>query len=83
MNSYEVRFWDLKKVGDTASGRWRVRWAVAGRAHCKSFPAKPLADGFLIGLKNAVRRPAAVRPGHRAARHPAAAGCRRRHHQLV
>ena len=30
MNSYDVRFWDIKKVRDTASGRWRVRWAVAG-----------------------------------------------------
>jgi hypothetical protein len=28
---------------------------VAGRAHCKSFPAKPLADGFLVGLNDAVR----------------------------
>jgi integrase len=55
MNSYEVRFWDIKKVGDTAKGRWRVRWAVAGRAHCKSFPARPLAEGFLAGLKDAVR----------------------------
>ncbi len=55
MNSYEVRFWDIKKVRDTASGRWRVRWAVAARAHCKSFPARPLADGFLVGLKDAVR----------------------------
>ena len=54
MNSYEVRFWDIKKVRDTASGRWRVRWAVAGRAHCKSFPARPLAEGFLAGLKDAV-----------------------------
>ena len=32
MNSYDVRFWDIKKVGDTARGRWRVRWAVAGRS---------------------------------------------------
>ena len=55
MNSYDVRFWDIKKVGDTAKGRWRVRWAVAGRPHCKSFPARPLADGFLASLKDAVR----------------------------
>ena len=55
MNSYDVRFWDIKKVGDTAKGRWRVRWAVAGREHCKSFPARPLADGFLASLKDAVR----------------------------
>ena len=55
MNSYEVRFWDIKKVRDTANGRWRVRWAVAGRAHCKSFPAKALAEGFLASLKDAVR----------------------------
>ena len=47
MTSYEVKFWDPKKIGDTARGRWRVRWAVAGREHCRSFPARPLADGFL------------------------------------
>ena len=28
---------------------------VAGREHCRSFPARPLADGFLAGLHNAVR----------------------------
>jgi integrase len=55
MTSYQVKFWDVKKIGDTTKGRWRVRWAVAGREHCKSFTAKPLADGFLTGLKNAAR----------------------------
>ena len=35
--------------------RYRVRWAVDGREHCKSFKARPLADGFLDGLKDAVR----------------------------
>jgi hypothetical protein len=30
MTSYQVKFWDVKKIGDTAKGRWRVRWAVAG-----------------------------------------------------
>jgi integrase len=55
MTSYQARFWDVKKIGDTNKGRWRVRWAVAGREHCRSFPAKPLADGFLTGLKNAAR----------------------------
>ena len=44
MTSYQVKFWDVKKIGDTAKGRWRVRWAVAGREHCRSFAAKPLAD---------------------------------------
>ena len=29
--------------------------AVAGREHCKSFAAKPLADGFTAGLKDALR----------------------------
>jgi len=53
MTSYQVKLWDVKKIGDTAKGRWRVRWAVAGREHCKSFAARPLADGFLTGLKNA------------------------------
>ena len=53
MNSYDVKFWDPRKIGDTARGRWRVRWAVAGREHCRSFPARPLADGFLTDLKKA------------------------------
>ena len=53
MNSYDVRFWEPRKIGDTARGRWRVRWAVAGREHHRSFPAKPLADGFLTDLKKA------------------------------
>jgi integrase len=55
MNSYDVKFWDPKKIDDTARGRWRVRWHVAGREHAKSFPLKPLADGFLAGLREAAR----------------------------
>ena len=55
-DSYDVRFWDIKKIGDTsAGGRYRVRWAVDGREHCKSFKNKALAEGFLDGLKDAVR----------------------------
>ena len=50
MSTYDVKVWDPRKIGDTAKGRWRVRWAVAGREHCKSFAAKPLADGFAAGL---------------------------------
>jgi site-specific recombinase XerD len=53
MNNYDVKFWDPRKIGDTVKGRWRVRWAVAGREHCRSFPARPLADGFLTDLKKA------------------------------
>ena len=30
VTSYQARFSDIKKIGDTAKGRWRVRWAVAG-----------------------------------------------------
>jgi integrase len=56
MDSYDVRFWDIKKSGGNGSGgRFRVRWAVDGREHCKSFQARPLADGFLADLKDAVR----------------------------
>jgi integrase len=55
MTSYRVKFWDVKKIGDTAKGRWRVRWAVAGREHCRSFAARPLADGFLTELKTAAQ----------------------------
>lgn len=55
MNSYQARFWDIRKISDTARGRYRVRWAVDGREHCKSFAAKPLADAFLGTLKDAAR----------------------------
>src|ERR1039457_2872148 len=55
MDSYDVRFWDIKKLGNGTTARYRVRWAVDGREHCKSFKARPLADGFLDGLKDAVR----------------------------
>ena len=56
MDSYDVRFWDIKKIGGNGSGvRFRVRWAVDGCEHCKSFKARPLADGFLTELKDAVR----------------------------
>ena len=55
MDSYDVRFWDIKKLGNGSTARFRVRWAVDGREHCKSFKARPLADGFLDGLKDAVR----------------------------
>ena len=51
MNSYDVRFWDIKKGTDTAKGRWRVRWGVAGRPHCKSFPARQTAEGFLAAYR--------------------------------
>ena len=68
MNSDQARFWDTRKICDTARGRYRVRWAVDGREHCKSFAARPLADGFAAELKAAVRRPAAVRRDHRPAR---------------
>ena len=55
MISYHVRFWDTKKISDTARGRYRVRWAVDGREHCKSFAAKALAAAFLVTLKDAAR----------------------------
>jgi len=55
MDSYDVRFWDIKRLGNGTPARYRVRWAVDGREHRKSFKARPLADGFLDGLKDAVR----------------------------
>jgi hypothetical protein len=55
MTSYHVRFWDTRKISDTARGRYRVRWAVDGREHCKSFATKALADAFLVTLKDAAR----------------------------
>src|ERR1039457_5402979 len=55
MDSYDIRFWDIKKIGNGTAARYRVRWAVNGREHCRSFKARPLADGFLTELKDAVR----------------------------
>jgi integrase len=55
MNSYQVRFWDIRRIGDTARGRYRVRWSAGGREHCKSFPTRALADAFLTTLKGAAR----------------------------
>ncbi|HEY5990841.1 MAG TPA: site-specific integrase [Streptosporangiaceae bacterium] len=55
MNTYHVKFWDTKKISDTARGRHRVRWAVDGRERCKSFATKALADAFLGTLKDAAR----------------------------
>jgi integrase len=55
MDSYDIRFWDIKKLGNGTGARFRVRWAVDGREHCRSFKARPLADGFLAELKDAVR----------------------------
>jgi integrase len=55
MDSYDVRFWDIKRLGSGSGARFRVRWAVDGREHCRSFKARPLADGFLTGLKDAIR----------------------------
>jgi hypothetical protein len=65
MDSYDIRFWDIKKLGNGSGARFRVRWAVDGRKHCKSFQARPLADGFLAELKDAVRdrRPFSPRTG--------------------
>ena len=70
MDSYDVRFWDTRKIADNASGsRYRVRWAVDGQEHCKSFRNKTLADGFLDNLKDAARdrRPFSPRTGLPAA----------------
>ena len=47
--------WDIRGLGNGGAARFRVRCAVDGREHCKSFKARPLADGFLDGLRDAVR----------------------------
>jgi len=64
-SSYDVRFWDIKRLGAGTGARFRVRWAVGGREHCKSFQSRPLAGGFLTGLKDAARdrRPFSSRTG--------------------
>jgi hypothetical protein len=39
----------------TTQGRYRVRWAAAGRERCKSFATRPLADAFAGSLRDAAR----------------------------
>jgi hypothetical protein len=34
MDSYDVRFWDIKKLGSGPGARFLIRWAVDGREHC-------------------------------------------------
>jgi hypothetical protein len=45
MDSYDIRFWDIKKTRTAA--RYRVRWTVNGHEHSRPFKARPLADGSL------------------------------------
>jgi hypothetical protein len=55
VTSYQARFREIRKISDTARGRYRVRWAVDGRERCRSFTTKALADAFLVTLKDAAR----------------------------
>ena len=55
MDSYDVRFWDIKKLGNGTGGT--VPGPV-GRRRARALQVvqgPPLADGFLDGLKDAVR----------------------------
>ena len=72
MDSYDVRFWDIKKLGNGSGARFRVPWAVDGLERCKSFKARPPADGFLTDLKDAARdrRPSTRAPACRKPRRP-------------
>ena len=63
-------------VTATTRGRRRVRWAVAGREHCKSFATKALADAFLTTLKNAAREGQPFDPATGQPRQDAAANDR-------
>ena len=70
MDSYDVRFWDTKKIATTpAAAGTGSGGPSTGSEHCKSFKTKPLADGFLDGLKDAARdrRPFSPRTGLPAA----------------
>lgn len=53
--TYDVRFWQPRRLGDTTRGRWRVRWRTDTREHCRSFTTRALADAFLTDLKTAAR----------------------------
>jgi hypothetical protein len=55
ISGYEVKLWEPRRIGGTAKGRWRVRWQVAGREHCRSFPVRVLADQFAGELRAAAR----------------------------
>ena len=70
MDSYDIRFWDTKKLGSGTAARYRVRWAVNGREHCKSLKAPPLSRGVPHRAEGRGPRPAALRPPHRPASRP-------------
>jgi hypothetical protein len=56
MDSYDVRFWDIKKLGNGSGGRFRVRWAVNGREHC----SRSRAARWPTGSSPASRTPSAT-----------------------
>ena len=46
MDSYDIRFWDTRKLGNGSTARFRVRWSVDGREHCNArSEAQSRADG--------------------------------------
>jgi len=53
MDSYDVRFWDIKKLGN-GRGRFRVRWAVTGASTASRSRRVPLRTGSST-TKDAVR----------------------------
>jgi integrase len=53
--SQQTRIWDVRRIGDTSKGRYRVRWTVDGREYCKSYLTKPQADDHVTALRKAAR----------------------------
>ena len=62
MDSYDIRFWDIKKLGNGTGARYRVRWAVDGREHCKSFKSPPAGRRVPHETEGRGPRPAPFNP---------------------
>jgi hypothetical protein len=52
MSTFKFRVWKIEKL---ASGNYRLRWVVAGRAFSETFPTKALADAFRAKLLKLAR----------------------------
>lgn len=54
--TYDVRIWKTEVYKSQRGTTYKVRWAVAGQRHKKSFRTKALADSFRSELVSAQRR---------------------------
>jgi integrase len=55
MSSFEVRFWDVRKL-EGKRRPYQVRWVVAGREKSRTFATRALADSFRSNLVTKARK---------------------------